>query len=287
MDAQTASTQGLTSNTVEPTPPSHWEAARDAFGLRGDPTPLPGGVSGVLRFGGTVIKTVTDVAEAHWTQETFAALTSDADVTWARPVAAPDGRWVVGAWIANEFIPDLTPVAPDWARVIAYGARFHHATAALPDPTAILVARQHRWARGERYAFDEEPNLTLEAELFEIDRCLVAWCAPDPHRNQVVHVDLATNVFVDPSGRSVLLDISPGYRSPNHCSAVVVADALLWSGASPDLLGALGEPAVARAHVARALRFRLVTEHLAAKRGECSAHGGDLAPYRRVIDALS
>jgi hypothetical protein len=171
--------------------------------------------------------------------------------------------------------------------VIRFGNLLHHATAAIEPPVAILAARQHRWAVGERYAFDEEPGLELPAQVADIDRHLAGWCTPDPDRRQVVHVDLAGNVFLGPDGTPVVLDISPGCRSPGYADAVVVADALLWSGAGPELLEALGDRVRAHARVARGLRFRLATEQVAAMRGQRSVHDADPAPYRRVIEALS
>lgn len=119
------------------------ELARRAFGVTGEPIELPGGASGVFRYHDVVLKPVTDIAEAEWEQATFAALAPRDNVRWARPIAADDGRWVVDGWIANEFIPDLAPVAPDWAAVIEYGARFHLATESIEPPTEMLRARSH------------------------------------------------------------------------------------------------------------------------------------------------
>ena len=233
---------------------------------------IAGGVSGVLRFGDTAIKPITDVAEAEWTQAAFAALPTRPDVRWAQPIATSDGRWVADGWIANEFVDRLTPTAPDWPSVIDLGERLHDATSAIEPPIAMLAARPHRWARGERYAFDEESGLTMPDDAVAIDRLLVTWCAPEPAPAQVVHVDLATNVFLDPTGTPVVLDISPGHRSRRYASAVVVADALLWSGASPDLLHCLGDVMTAhgpsRASVALPARDR-----------------ADRAPPRRTVGA--
>ncbi len=262
----------------------------EAFGLCGNAVELPGGVTGVLRFGDVVIKPVADLREAEWTQATFSSLRFRPYVRWARPIAARDGRWVADGWIANEFVPDLTPVAPDWAAVVELGARFRAATADIDAPHAMLRARTHRWARGERHAFDEETQ-TLPPDTAELDRRLAASCVPDAGPEQLVHVDLTNNVFLDPEGVPVILDIAPGWRSPAYASAVVVADALVWSGASLDIVEALGGLRRARPQVARALRFRLVTDHLArqaASMDEASHLAAlDLARYRQILSALS
>ncbi len=153
------------------------------FGLVGAPSELPGGVTGVLRFGDVVVKPVTDVAAAEWTQSVFAELPAANDVRWLRPMPSHDGRWVVDGWIANEFLPGLTAVAPDWATVIEFGGRFHAATQAIRPPAAMLLARAHRWARGERHAFDEQ-RYELTPEAAAIDAVLEQWCAPDPIRHR-------------------------------------------------------------------------------------------------------
>ncbi len=261
-------------------------AVREAFGLGGPSELLPGGVSGVHRVGDTVVKPVADVAEADWVQHVFSGLEPDDDVGWARPRAAADGRWVVDGWIANEFVAGLQPLAPDWAAVVDAGRRFHHVTSDIAPPRSMLDARRHRWARGERHAFDEEP-VALAGEPAEIDADLARWCRPDPTAPQLVHVDLATNLFRDPAGALVVLDIAPGFRSTAYCSAVVVADALLWSGAAPDLLDVVEPRRLTRPLLARALRFRLATDQIAVATGELPVHRAGLDPYRQVMAALS
>lgn len=257
---------------------------RDAFGVAGgaDAIHLPGNTGGVQIVGGIALKQVSDPAEAAWEQEALASLPARADVRWPRPVAAADGRWVVDGWVAHGFVSGLRPVAPDWCAVIDAGRRFHHATAHLVPPAAMLAARTHRWARGERHAFDEE-TVELPGSAAAVDRDLARRCRPDPHPVQFVHVDLAPNVFVDPADAPVLLDIAVGGRTPGYASGVVVADALVWHDAGLDLLDALvpdGDPV---ALVARALRFRLVTDVLAA-----AAAGTDLASdrYARIARSL-
>jgi uncharacterized protein (TIGR02569 family) len=256
------------------------------FGLGRDPVEIPGGVSGVLRCGDVVVKQVSDVAEAEWTQATFAALAPSPAVRWAKPLAARDGRWVVDGWIANEFIPDLTPVAPDWSAVIEFGERFHAATHAVPPPVDMLRARTHRWARGERHAFEEE-TVELPQDVATIYTELAQYCVPDHGLAQVVHVDLATNVFVDPDGVPVILDLAPGFRSHSYCSAVAAADALVWSGADLGIIDLLGPPETARPLLARAFRFRIVTDHIArSERGDATTDQS-LAPYRELVAAVA
>jgi cytochrome P450 monooxygenase len=169
---------------------------------------------------------------------------------------------------------------------MALGARFQRALGSVAVPTAMLAARRHRWARGERHAFDEEP-VELDAETSELDRRLADLCRPDDAPVRVVHVDLGTNVFTGPDDVPVVLDVAPGARSAAYAAAVVVADALVWHRADLALVAAVdADPDQARALVARALRFRLVTDRLALAEG-ARPEAGDLVPYRRVVSRLA
>lgn len=262
------------------------ERVRAAFALRGEPVRLPGGVSGVVRYGDVVVKPVTDVPEAEWVQSTLATLPQPADLRWATPVATVDGGFVADGWIGHEYLPGIRPARPDWEFVLDAGRRFHRATAEVTPPVAMLAARAHRWARGERHAFDEEA-VPLPAEAAALDRDLADRCRPDDGRTQVVHVDLLTNVFVDRFGVPVVLDIAPGDRSPRYSAAVAVGDALLWDEAPAAVVDLLGDRDDAHALLARAARFRMATEQIALTAGTRSAHGGDLTPYRRLLTLMS
>jgi hypothetical protein len=256
-----------------------------AFGIADGATTvhLAGNTGGVEVLGDLALKRVSDAAEADWEQRALAAVDPPADVRWARPVAAVDGRYVVDGWIATEFVPGLRPVAPDWAAVIDTGRRFHRATAHLLPPTSMLDGRTHRWARGERHAFGEE-TVALPPAAAALDRALARRCRPDPRPVQFVQVDLAPNVFLDADDVPVVLDIAVGARTPGYASAVVAADALVWHGAGPgivDLVAPDGDPG---ALVARALRFRLVTDVIAAT-GDADSRFV-IEPYERVLEAL-
>lgn len=238
---------------------------RRAFGAPdgADPVHLAGNTGGVQVVGEVALKQVNDAAEAAWAQDALARLATVDDVRWPRPVAASDGRFVVDGWTASEFVPDLRPLAPDWAAVVDAGRRFHRATAHLVPPAAMLDGRTHRWARGERHAFGEE-TVTLPPDTAALDRALARRCRPDPNPVQFVQVDLAPNVLLDADDVPVVLDVAVGARTPGYASAVVVADALVWQDASVDLLDLLTTDGDPVALVARALRFRLATDVLTA-----------------------
>ena len=64
------------------------------------------------------------------------------------------------------------------------------------------------------------------------------------------------NVLVAAGLPPAVIDVSPYWRPPSFAEGVVVADALCWHEAGPDLLDRAGVPVGA---VARALLFRMAT----------------------------
>lgn len=93
---------------------------------------------------------------------------------------------------------------------------------------------------------------------------------------------MSGNVFLDPAGVPVILDVSPYLRPRRWAAAIVTADAVLWNGASVSLAASFAsEPD--RDLLGRALIFRLVAEQLA----DNPRHGALLEPYRRLLSALT
>jgi hypothetical protein len=98
-----------------------------------------------------------------------------------------------------------------------------------------------------------------------------------------VHGDLSGNVFADPTGTPVILDVSPYLRPREWAAAIVTADAVLWNGADLSLAETFAGDDVRRDLFGRALLFRMVAEQLAVD----TRHGALLAPYREVLTRLA
>ena len=73
---------------------------------------------------------------------------------------------------------------------------------------------------------------------------------------QLVHGDLTDNVLLVAGGPPSIIDFSPYWRPPAYAEGIVIADALCWHGASPEILE---EGDVPIAAVARGLLFRVLT----------------------------
>ena len=167
-----------------------------------------------------------------------------------------DGAWAADGWGALTMIPG-SPVSgsqADWAIVLAAGLASHDATAHLPRPP-FLKARTDAWARADRATVglpsDRCSGRSVRPGALRLSGAF-APLGPD----QLIHGDLTTNVLVAKGTSPGIIDFSPYWRSPQYAEGIVVADALCWHAAPPDLHLSLGVPLSA---VARGLHFRLLT----------------------------
>lgn len=62
---------------------------------------------------------------------------------------------------------------------------------------------------------------------------------------------------------ALVIDLSPYWRPPTFASAIVIADALVFEGASEDVVEPLLEDPAFPQFLLRALIYRAVTDHLA------------------------
>ncbi|KRE61209.1 hypothetical protein ASG78_12795 [Nostocoides sp. Soil756] len=243
----------------------------DAFGLRGDPVPLPGGSGPVWRVGGVVLKPGTDPAHQRWLGEVLATV-EQRGFRLAEVRPTPDGAWVVDGWGAQSVLAGVPAHEgpPDWSAVVAASRDLHRASRHLERP-ALLDARTDAWAVADRAAWGEA-DPAVPAVARPLVTLLRAVPAP-PGPAQVVHGDLTRNVLVEAGMPPGVIDVSPYWRPASWAEGIVVADALAWHHAAPSLLDALGVPAQA---VARGLLFRLFTS--------CLLHDADDPRLRAEVD---
>jgi uncharacterized protein (TIGR02569 family) len=229
------------------------------FGVLDAPVALTGGQGGAWRVGRLVFKRVgRDPITADELRWLGTAVEPTPDVRIAVPVAAADGRWVVGGWGATPFLEGRA-AGWDWAAVIDAGRRFHEAVARLPRPT-FLDRRESPWATGDRVAWGDQP-LHVGPALRPLCQRVAAALRPVPHlRSQLVHGDLGGNVLLADGLPPAVIDLSPYWRPPGWALAVVAVDALAWGDADPSVLDLLaGEPEVEQL-LLRAMLYRLVTD---------------------------
>lgn len=258
------------------TPPP--AAVLRAFGVDADPAPLPGGEGTSFLAGDVVLKPATDIDLARWTQQ-LASRTSSTRILLPRPIVSVDGDWVAGGWTATSFVADLRSLVHEPERVISIGRELAAAfdEAGFGD-TAPVSSRQDRWARADRCAWAAD-HVDLSTEAATIVQVLLGRLGDGSDRSTIIHGDLSGNVFADADDRPVVLDLTPYLGPVRYGSAIVVADHLLWHGATVELVDLLDGD---EDGLARAMVFRLVAEQLATD----PRHGADLHPYRLAIAEL-
>ncbi len=117
------------------------------------------------------------------------------------------------------------------------------------------------WAVADRVAWAELPaedycGTQHLDELIEARR-------PVRGTAQLVHGDLTGNVLFHPRLPPLVIDLSPYWRPPAFASAVVIADALVFEGASSDVVQPMLVDQAFPQYLLRALLFRAVTDRLA------------------------
>lgn len=215
-----------------------------------DPVRLTGGRGLSFVAGGLVLKPAGDSASAVWLAEVLDGVSAD-DVRVIRPVRSRSGTWVVDGWSAWQWLEGEHRSAA-WDDVLEVSARFHRAVADVRWSPALVSS--HRWAVADRVAWGE-----VGSDLPEPVAPLSALRRPVDLPCQLVHGDLGGNVLFSDDRPPAVIDVSPYWRPAGYADAIVVADAVAWSGAGPDLVERLlseqGEQLLLRA-----VLFRVVTD---------------------------
>jgi uncharacterized protein (TIGR02569 family) len=230
------------------------------FGLSGPVTPLPGGQGRSWRAGSAVLKPADmDAAAVAWQSQLLRGVDGHAAFRVSPPLPARDGRWVVSGWTAWRWEPGRR-LPRHWPQIVQAGHHLHMALDGVPAPP-WLADRADVWSIGDRVAWGELPFQRYAGAKHLAE--LVAALQPVSGVPQLVHGDLTGNVLFATGRAPLIIDLSPYWRPPQFAAAVVVADALVFEGAGPDLVDVLGDDRDAVQYLLRALIYRMVTDHLA------------------------
>lgn len=251
-----------------------------AFGLKGPAVRLPGGQGTSWRVGGVTLKPHVDASFQEWLG-TEVATVQQRGFQLPTVLRAVNGEWVVQGWGAHSVVPGRTVKerATDWRTLIRASRLLHDATAHLPRP-ALLDHRTDPWAWADKAAWGELPR-DVQPELRDVVMRLEAAVSPLGPA-QLVHGDLTTNVLLAPGQPPSIIDFSPYWRPPSYADGIVVADALCWHAASPQILEETDVPIAA---VARGLLFRVLTASRTCAPGD-GALLEEARRYRSVVAAL-
>lgn len=225
-----------------------------AFGLSGPVVALDGGEGTSWLVDDVVLKPGVDPTFQEWLGTEMAGI-GQRGFRLPHVCRAVGGAFLVEGWGAQSALPGSMTEdgTPNWAAVIGAGRAVHTATAALTRP-AFLDSRTDPWARADRAAWAEGP-FEVPPELADVVVRLRAALEPLGPA-QLIHGDLTTNVLTAPGQTPSIIDFSPYWRPPAYAEGIVIADALCWHAAAPDILDQLDVPVAA---VARGLLFRILT----------------------------
>ncbi len=278
---------------TEPTPPAPMVLA--AFGLRGEPRHLKGGISQtVWRVGDVVLKPVQEPnpGEGDWVATALNTI-DERGFRVAKPVRATNGAWLYNGWTAWHWI-EGDHCLDRWRDVIDAARAFHTELPRAAERAGLraqpewLEPRSHRWARSERTVWHGAP-LPEQAiydvpEWAEWERARAAGPplnAAEEAQCQVVHGDVAGNTLVGAGVDTIaLIDVSPGWRSAASVDAQIAVEAVAWFGGEEALLDE-----VAAADIARACAFRLLCGFQALTIG-MQFNPDEVARFARVLDVI-
>ncbi len=230
-----------------------------AFGLEGKPVPLQGGQGNAWLVAQAVLKPLDmPLSALRWQAGLLTQLDGRDDLRVSVPLRATDGGWTSSGWTAWRYQPGVQ-LRGRWHEIVAVGRRLHVALQDEPEP-AFLADRTDIWAIADRVAWGELPA-EEHAGTKHLDK-LVRALRPVSGTAQLVHGDLTGNVLF-PYLPPLVIDLSPYWRPPAFASAVVVADALVFEGARPDVVQPMLVDPIFPQYLLRALIFRAVTDHLA------------------------
>jgi hypothetical protein len=216
-------------------------AALDAFGVAGEPVRLEGGTGRAWRVGELVLKPL-DCApeEIAWQADALASIREDG-FRITRPLPRIVDGWTAWCFVEGRHEPGR------WLDIIAAGDRFHAALADVPPPGIPGV---EPWATGDRVAWDGERFDGLDDVLDAL--------RPVSEPNALIHGDLTGNVLFHDELPPAIIDFTPYWRPLPFAAAIVVADALVWEDAPPELADAVDPQ-----YLLRALVYRGVTSIVA------------------------
>lgn len=264
----------MTSTTTLGSPPPNDVLA--AFGVSGRPMAVSGGQGSAWRADQVVFKPADTSEEIlAWQARVLANIPPDS-LRVGRPKGSIGGTFIVGGWSASVFC--LGRREPRrWFDIIEVGRQLHRALAEFARPD-FLVARTDPWAIADRAAWGDI-SLTPYHDSPHVAR-LESCLEPVRAGSQVIHGDLTGNVLFAGGLPPAVIDLSLYWRPVEFATAIVVADALVWEGASVSELPSATDIDQFGQLLARALLFRIVADAVA----DSDSMGARATTYGPAVD---
>ena len=160
-------------------------------------------------------------------------------------------------WAATALVKGRSGPVGRWSELLSAARAFHKAVRRESRPS-FLDHRTHRWALADRVAWGEakvEPVGAVAPLLADLIRHIRP--VREQH-HQLVHGDLSGNVLFAKGLPPAIIDFSPYWRPPTYAEAITAVDALLWFGATDQVLHLVQRDSESTQLLLRAVIFRLI-----------------------------
>ncbi|NMP23128.1 aminoglycoside phosphotransferase [Sulfobacillus harzensis] len=216
---------------------------------------LPGGMGRSILVDDVVFKRVDDEEETSWCQNVLSRIRPE-DYRLPEPILSPQGHWVESGYTATRWVAGEPGPGGRFNEILRVSRSLHRALRDLPRPD-FLDRRQHRWAKADRSAWEDQP-LNWMPDIRERAQKLQRMREPLDLPEQIIHGDLAGNVLFSPRLPPAVIDFSPYWRPAGFADAMILGDGLLWH--DDDEVRSL----IPRTHVFRQLLIRAMLARLGA-----------------------
>ncbi|MDJ1494966.1 hypothetical protein QNI19_18655 [Cytophagaceae bacterium DM2B3-1] len=257
----------------------------NAFTLKGECIPLSGGQHTSVRVGDFVLKPIdTNIRYYEWLMTVYSAI-HPKGYRLAKPVKSEQDTFVYKGWCCTryepgEFMNGKLPEKLEVARL------FHTDVAELPFQD--MPSADHKWAKAHQIAWQKEDllrDITGEAYTILAD-LLSGLTLQDKYSLQIIHADLAGNIFFDVALPPLIIDFSPTIAPVAYAEAILVCDSIAWHGSPLGDLNYLSHSEFTREMILRAIVFRLTVAALSVQQNE-SAFRKEYKCFQPIIQYLT
>ena len=228
----------------------------EAFGAAGTPSPLAGGQDENFRSGDTVFKPAKNDEETNWLAKFYSSADQDG-FRLPKPIRSNIGGFVFDGWQAWEFL-EGEHRENHWLETIEVCVQFHNAISKYPIPEYFERREQNPWVVADKLTFGEIDEIEYHPKIAPAVKALRSCLKPIEQHPQLIHGDFGGNVLFSENQPPAIIDFSPYWRPIPFAVGVVIADAIVWSGAKVSLIEAGGRFEDFDQHLARAELRRVI-----------------------------
>jgi uncharacterized protein (TIGR02569 family) len=241
----------------------------ELFGASRRPVLLAGGRGGTWRAGEVIIKPSADDTEATELADLVERVAPPAGIRIPRPVRSARGTWVEAGFVAWTFL-EGAEASGRYRDKLRACDDFTAAFATVAQPR-FVTERTNPWAVADRVTWGEldvaypDPFGSLFSEVQQRLR-------PINLPSQVIHGDIAGNIVFAAALPPGVIVLTLYWRPAALAKALLIADAVAWEGARPELYECFRPAPEAEQLMLRAALRRMIEQAEQAR-----MHGKDKA----------